>query len=342
MENKPIFIILPDKIYKLSVSKLDTERAFLRDLIDFRVIGDNPLEPEDRWRTLVGYTEELSLDKPKLNKIVPFEWVLMRFLAHHVRSNSLHLLSGKGGEVLSTMNFDNYLGYDIDDESAEEMTRILLTSWIRVFPNVNINFKDIFISTDIKLQTLKRVINTLKFTNHITEEVDETYKIKPSIMDISPKSGRMISFDRRVNRYFQEIKIQADEPFCFIIMPFKEKEFPQRIYSDVIKPFIESNFKISCYRVDEDHLPDRIDNKIYTYILKSTFIIAEVSTLNPNVFYELGLAHMLEKDCIILTNKPVKEVPFDINRIRAENYKNEDELINIIQKSISALAFKYL
>ncbi|MCF6154675.1 MAG: hypothetical protein E3K36_05365 [Candidatus Brocadia sp.] len=99
-------------------------------------------------------------------------------------------------------------------------------------------------------------------------------------------------------------------------------------------------FKISFYRVDEDRLPDRIDNKIYSYLLKSAFIIAEVTTLNPNVLYELGLAHMLEKDCIILTQTPIANVPFDINRIRAEQHEGDNQLKEILKKSISALAFK--
>lgn len=87
-------------------------------------------------------------------------------------------------------------------------------------------------------------------------------------------------------------------------------------------------------------MPDRIDNKIYSYLLRAAFIIAEVTTLNPNVLYELGLAHMLEKDCIILTKTPISKVPFDINRIRAEQYIEDDQLKEILNKSISALAFK--
>lgn len=49
---------------------------------------------------------------------------------------------------------------------------------------------------------------------------------------------------------------------------------------------------------------------------------------------------MLEKDCIILTKTPISEVPFDINRIRAEQYDGDEQLREILKKSISALAFK--
>lgn len=166
------------------------------------------------------------------------------------------------------------------------------------------------------------------------------YKVKPSIFNNRSLSRPLVSLDRKSNRYFQEISIEVNEPFCFVIMPFREEEFPQKIYTQVIKPLIENDFKISCYRVDEDCLPDRIDNKIYSYLLRATFVIAEVTSRNPNVFYELGLAHMLEKDCVILTKKPVSETPFDINRVRAEYYDSDDRLIEILKKSISALAFK--
>ncbi len=49
---------------------------------------------------------------------------------------------------------------------------------------------------------------------------------------------------------------------------------------------------------------------------------------------------MLEKDCIILTQKSHSEVPFDISRISAEPYKNSDQLRIYLRKAISALAFK--
>jgi hypothetical protein len=49
---------------------------------------------------------------------------------------------------------------------------------------------------------------------------------------------------------------------------------------------------------------------------------------------------MLEKDCIIVTNTPIEKIPFDINRIRAEHYDNDQQLIEILGRAISALAFK--
>jgi hypothetical protein len=237
-------------------------------------------------------------------------------------------------------SFQTFLGSVIADEQADEMLRTVLMSWVRAFPEEPVVLGDLFVSTDIKFDMLKRSINALIFQDQIEEVSEYTYSVKSSIFNNSPTRSAPISFDRKSNRYYQEILIQADEPFCFVIMPFREKEFQQAIYFDVIKPLIEEEFKISCYCVNEDFLPDRIDNKIYSYILRAAFVVAEVTTRNPNVLYELGLSHMLEKDCIILTQTPNSEVPFDINRISAEPYENEEALRSYLRKTISGLAFK--
>jgi len=340
MSHFPTHIILPDKVYYLSIAQADGGRAFERYLWDHLVEGKNPLNLLDSWRTRLGSSRELSDDYPSYKLSVPLEWLLVRFLSHYVRTNSVHVLSGPGGEVLKSTNFEDYLGKQTDDDNVEQTLRMILSSWIRVLPGAEITLGELYGSTDIPIDFLKRGINYLKHLGHIEETKPDTYKISPSILDAKFFHRSTVSMDRKSNRYYQEIRIEAQEPFCFVIMPFQEKEFPQRIYKDVIKPFVEDNFEISCYRVDEDAIPDRIDNKIYSYLLRAAFIIAEVTTCNPNVFYELGLAHMLEKDCIILTQKSVSEIPFDIGRIRAEKYNDDDHLLVILRKSISALAFK--
>lgn len=337
----PRHLILADKVYKIDITQPITGgRAFNRGLIDFRVEGLNPLDSQDRWRTLLGMSEELYADYPGFRLPIPLEWLLFRFLCHHVRTNSIHILSGPGGEVLKTTDFEDYIGNKIDDDQAEEILRTVLSSWVRTLPQEKVELRDIYVSTDLSLDILQRAINSLIFQNHIEESDHNSFLVKPSIFREVGPVRRTISLDRKSNRYYQEVFIQAEEPFCFIIMPFREEEFDQRIYFEIIKPLIHNEFNISCYRVDEDDLPDRIDNKIYTYLLRAAFIIAEITTRNPNVLYELGIAHMLEKDCIILTQTPHSEVPFDINRISAEPYANDEELRTYLRKAISALAFK--
>ena len=120
-------------------------------------------------------------------------------------------------------------------------------------------------------------------------------------------------------------------------MPFKQKEFPQEWYKKILKPFIEQEFNIDCLRVDDDMLPYKIDDKIYTYISEAKFILAEISSLNPNVMYELGMAHMLNKDVILLTKEDLKKIPFDINKILVYKYEDERNLKDILRKAIPKL-----
>jgi len=339
--NQPNYFILPDKVYKLDFSpNKGSSRAFNRGLIDYYVEAVNPIDIHDRWQTLVGMSEELGQDFAGFRINIPLRWILFRFLCHYVRTNSVHVLSGPGGEVLTTKTVRDYVGDSPEANQAEVILRTILTSWIRTLPENKVTLVDIFISTDLSLNTLQRTINSLIVQNDLERTNENTFIVKPGILKLNNQTMRSVLLDRKSNRYYQEIHIQATEPFCFIIMPFREKEFKQSIYFDVIKPFIENEFRIACYRVDEDALPDRIDNKIYSYILRSAFIVAEVTTRNPNVLYELGLAHMLEKDCIILSQTTHSEIPFDINRITAEPYESEDQLRAYLRKSISALAFK--
>lgn len=265
----PNYLILSDRVYKLSVSlATHSDRAFMRDLVDFRVEGMNPIDPADKWRTLLGTSEELYTDYPSYKLEIPLEWLLFRFLSHHVRTNSVHILSGPGGEVLKRTTFRPFLRSTIDDDQAEEILRTVLASWVRTLPLEKIELRDLYVSTDISLVTLQRAINSLIFQKHIEESGRNRFLVKPSIFREVRPISRSISLDRRSNRYYQEIRIQADEPFCFVIMPFRNEEFDQRIYFDVVKPLIENEFRISCYRVDEDDLPDRIDNKNLYLLIK--------------------------------------------------------------------------
>lgn len=140
MSKYPEHLILANKVYNLSVSQppQSSNRAFHRGLVDLHVEGENPLSKSDKWKTLLGISEELYVDYPGFKQDIPLKWVLFRFLSHHVRTNSVHILSGQEGEVLTTMNLRDYLGKEVTDDEAAQMLRVILRSWIRVFPEINI------------------------------------------------------------------------------------------------------------------------------------------------------------------------------------------------------------
>lgn len=220
MNSMPKYLVLPSKVYALTAKKAEGGRAFDRMLLDYLVEGINPMTDADTWRTRIGMSRELSDDYPSFKEAVPIEWVLVRFLCHFVRTNSIHLLSGDNGQVLTSTSYKDYLGHEPEEKDADLMLQTIFAAWVRVLPEKTISLGDVYASTDLTINQLKRSINALISQGHVRETEKYTYKIQPSIVNDRLFSKNSPSLDRMSNRYYQEITIEANGPFCFVIMPF--------------------------------------------------------------------------------------------------------------------------
>jgi hypothetical protein len=98
------------------------------------------------------------------------------------------------------------------------------------------------------------------------------------------------------------------KPFVFVLMPF-ESSFND-IYQLGIK-IASDDAGGYCERVDEQYFEERILDRIYNQINKADVIVADLSGKNPNVFYEVGYAHALEKRVVLLTQN-ADDIPFDL------------------------------
>jgi len=92
----------------------------------------------------------------------------------------------------------------------------------------------------------------------------------------------------------------------------------------------------SCERVDEIEFVGSILDKIYNSIANSRIIIAEVSSPNPNVYYELGYAHALNKPVILIAND-MSSVPFDLRGYNHIIYKNIVDLRKKLKRRLEVL-----
>ncbi|MBW9220912.1 hypothetical protein KKP91_01705 [Methanothermococcus sp. SCGC AD-155-M21] len=101
-------------------------------------------------------------------------------------------------------------------------------------------------------------------------------------------------------------------------MPFDEKFLP--IYDSIIKRVVGS-FKLRCTRADEIFDTKPIIEDILEHIQEARVIIADLTGRNPNVFYELGLAHAMGKEVILITQN-LEDVPFDIKHYRCIDYED--------------------
>jgi hypothetical protein len=98
------------------------------------------------------------------------------------------------------------------------------------------------------------------------------------------------------------------KPFVFVLMPF-DTSF-EDVYEVGIKA-VCGEAGAYCERVDEQIFEGSILSRIYNQISKADIIVADMTGRNPNVFYEVGYAHALGKQVVLLTHK-AEDIPFDL------------------------------
>jgi hypothetical protein len=94
-------------------------------------------------------------------------------------------------------------------------------------------------------------------------------------------------------------------------------------YSKVYKPAIEKAGLRSVRADTEIFATGKIMDQIWSGIHAAKVLVAELTTRNPNVFYELGLAHALEKPVVLVSGNEM-DVPFDLKHIRVIYYDTSD------------------
>ena len=107
---------------------------------------------------------------------------------------------------------------------------------------------------------------------------------------------------------------------CFVVMPF-DPTYDQ-VYARVIKPAIEAA-GLDCVRGDEVYAPNTIVENIWRSIRGARLVVAELSGRNPNVMYEIGLAHAIGKPIILVTRNQ-DDVPVDLRSVRYIYYDLND------------------
>ena len=96
-------------------------------------------------------------------------------------------------------------------------------------------------------------------------------------------------------------------------------------------------FGYECTRVDSASLTDRIVPEIFQSIRKAAFIIVDLSELKPNVYYELGFAHGLGKECIVTAYKD-STLPFDVADIPTIFWEGQKQLKDRLREKLKVIA----
>lgn len=123
---------------------------------------------------------------------------------------------------------------------------------------------------------------------------------------------------------------------CFVIMPFGEKEVGGKvvdfnsIYEEVFRPAIESvplpeGGFLQARRTDKDFFASDITHDMFRYLEYSRLALADITGLNANVFYEIGVRHRARESGTVIFRQGDAPIPFDINHVKAFPYLYEPE-----------------
>ncbi|AWI08678.1 hypothetical protein [Ereboglobus luteus] len=124
----------------------------------------------------------------------------------------------------------------------------------------------------------------------------------------------------RLKKIGKDVKVASDDS-CFVMMPFADPigSYYEKIYEPAIL-----KAGLNPVRADNEIFgTGKIMDQIWSGIYAARILVAELTSRNPNVFYELGLAHALRKP-VVLVSATEADVPFDLKHIRVIYYEMTD------------------
>lgn len=137
----------------------------------------------------------------------------------------------------------------------------------------------------------------------------------PIIEEENDKKKRIV----RINPIFFGRDYIIESDLCFVLLEFSCPYTD--IYENLIKPTIEEE-GFRCLKSDDIFSTNSVIEDIWANINKSALIVAEISSNNPNVLYELGICHTVGKNVMMITQYP-EEIPFNFRHMRCYPYKND-------------------
>ena len=117
------------------------------------------------------------------------------------------------------------------------------------------------------------------------------------------------------------------QKICFYITPIGGENSEERKHSDlflssIVQPALEE-LGLTVVRADQIGEPGMITTQVLEYLKRARLAIADLSYLNPNVFYEVALRHALRLPVVQLIRKSDR-LPFDVNQTRTLVFDTSD------------------
>jgi hypothetical protein len=135
-------------------------------------------------------------------------------------------------------------------------------------------------------------------------------------------------------------RAQGDRRPCFVAMPYRVPWF--RTVADAVRDAATAS-GFDAEISGDLATPGPIPDQIWQGIRRAEVVIADVAGANPNVYYEVGMAHALGKELVVLTQDDPKTLPFDIQSSRSLRYDPADPaaLRSSLEAAFAAVSARY-
>jgi hypothetical protein len=116
-------------------------------------------------------------------------------------------------------------------------------------------------------------------------------------------------------------EVQVDRARVFCVMPFSEA-WSDTVWTSCIEVAVRGA-QLTPRRGDTTLRTGSLIKNVWNQILESGCVVADLSAPNPNVYYELGMAHALGRDTIVLVQTGTN-LPADIKGAHYVEYNLRD------------------
>jgi hypothetical protein len=117
----------------------------------------------------------------------------------------------------------------------------------------------------------------------------------------------------------------------FVAMPFDKALRP--VYRHIAK--VCKELSLSVARGDDFFTTHAVMADVWGAIQNARIIVADCTQRNPNVFYEMGIAHVLAKPVVLVSQKD-EDIPFDLHPIRRIPYQNTPHGMKAFERTLEA------
>jgi len=180
-------------------------------------------------------------------------------------------------------------------------------------------------SIDLSSDTSHTIRRGLKRAGWNIEEYESEVHLSPPHGSAPPNSGashsRASGISRPASTKNSTGKQVESLGTCFVIQPFDNGRFDKR-YEDTFRPAIIAA-GLKSYRVDQDPASLVPIEDIEAGIRRCDVCFAEISTDNPNVWFELGFAIAARKPVVMACSDDRTRFPFDVQHRSIIRYKSE-------------------